>query len=383
MTATVFRVPHFLAALTVLLILSKFSHIYVQTRNTSTLCDEAALGGGLGDRMISLFGSCATARVTDSGRPAVLKVAWRHSWSPARGLAFLQLRPPAPAHFVYFVPKFGSLGRCDMHVQQNSAGSATQNPEYSSMYRKCAQDTQSKPRVAKMICREVLSNTTGVHIRRGDKMLAKVQLEANARHSLMHEQTDEEWRLVALRSLQYCAQLISQGHTRFFVSGDESLVLAGYVRKLEELGGVVVDADAASSCFSRTQRLVYALLTRLRGTNVLDMMRFATCDRILQVAKYSSFSTAAALLGDVPLINFYGPAGSAIVGMKDLARVEFFTPPVDESMLNRSVVGEPLTARDSLGCTADNVFCKHTPEVDMPTQRARVASPTALGAPRS
>lgn len=354
------RVPYFILASTLLLALCKAFQVYYVPTGKFTLCEDSAPGSGLGDRLLALFEACAVARIAEA---AVLKVAWRHSWSPARGFSFMELQPPAPAHFVYYVPRFGGIGRCDASLQSVSEAAHKKNTK-NDYVRACARDTHSAPFIADMICREMLSNATGVHIRRGDKMLAKVQLEVGARHSLMHEQTDEEWRLIALRSLQYCSQLISQGHRRFFVSGDEPLVLAGYAHKLEALGGEVILDEELNACLSRTQRAYYSALGSMRGTNVLDLMRFASCDRVLQISKYSSFSTAAALLGDLPLVNFYGPNGSAIDGVKEVARVEFFTPPVSAALLKASVVGEPLNAKDSIGCTADNLFCRHTPEVD-------------------
>lgn len=125
----------------------------------------------------------------------------------------------------------------------------------------------------------------------------------------------------------------------------------------------MVGDEEVTACFSKMQRSSFNGLQRLRGANVVDLLRLAACRRVLQVVKYSSFSTAAVLMGGGQLVNFYGPNNSAIANYEDLARVHFFTPDVDPVLLNQSVVGEPLAAQDALGCTADNIFCHHTPQV--------------------
>ena len=175
------------------------------------------------------------------------------------------------------------------------------------------------------------------------------------------EQTDLEWRIMAMRSLFYAKELIHQGHTRFFVSGDEPATVKGYKNMIITMGGSIVEPDES---LALVQRTLLAALRVLRGDNIVDVMRFAACGRVLQVVKYSSYSTAAALIGHIPLVNFFGNTSHVRLYQDLLPSLIYYLPDVDvEKLKNTSLVGEIFQAESAAGCTADNVFCRHTQAV--------------------
>jgi len=332
--------------------------LHLERHRPPALCDSNPPSGGLGDRLLVVWELCAAGRLLH----AEAHVTWRHAWSVGRARAYLAFQFPPPVTVTYWWPTLGVLSwerwrRCLPVVDGPVPRAVRGDPQWLEENRRCARETRLRGSLAHLVCAAELADVTGVHIRRGDKMMteavaAKLR-DSGSQGDYLFQQTDADWRLIARRTLEFARMLIRRNETRFYVSGDEHLVVAGFEAKLRALGGSIVDPGA---CHSPAQAKEYAALGRLRAANVVDMQRFAACRRVLQVAKYSSYSTSASLMGSGRLINFYGLNGSAIALRAPLVRPLFFTPSLPD---NGSVVGEPLVSQDAAGCTADNLFCKH------------------------
>ena len=129
-----------------------------------------------------------------------------------------------------------------------------------------------------------LREATCVHLRRTDKIMQGPV-----------ETSEDEWRLLRRRALLYCAELIRQKDDLFFVVGDERDAVLAFEADLLSRGGSLVDVQA--NITRDYPRHAHA---------VVDLFRLSRCKRVLQVARYSSFSSTAAIIGGGELVNFMG-----------------------------------------------------------------------------
>ena len=123
----------------------------------------------------------------------------------------------------------------------------------------------------------------GIHLRETDKVVA---LARPADHPFANFMTS------ALRNAQlmelmhaYVAQtLVAQHHAKhFFIASDSAGAREALAANLTSVGLVVAESD---------------------GTVLGDFFLLTQCSKILQVTRYSTFSMAASVVGDVPLVNF-------------------------------------------------------------------------------
>ena len=367
------------AALTLLTVLCAL--LGPPTPPSPVLCDFSAPSGGLGDRLLSAFAACAEAARLDERRaaaacnssvagaacavlqPTRVRLAWRHSWKPGRGLTYAVLHVPrVHAEYLLRPLRHGSAGMrgCTASVPWDELpGWLSHSPEWgreggnAAAWRACARSTRLARPLRALVPAHALADVTGVHLRRSDKMRIGVVPGP-------YEQTAEEWRLCAVRALRHAEALIAAGHTRFMVVGDEPDTAVLFGAALRAAGGELV--DSRTYVRGALARAADALARAAHLDNVLDMWRLAACARIMQVAKYSSFSVTAAALGGTPLLNFYGDNGDARFGIAYVApllqNVTFVTPPVEPEALQRPVVGEH-DAGNLGGCSPDDLFCDH------------------------
>lgn len=155
--------------------------------------------------------------------------------------------------------------------------------EYHRKYRQAALQLQPGPRgrefLAKFLRDDVLPYAS-IHIRRTDKVWP---IEGKFRNTQIQLQNITE---ATLKSAQ---QLEAAGIRSFYVASDSPGDWQTMVSSLEALGMDVVAKDARE----------------LQGAD-LDMLEFwmmAKSIAILQAVRFSTFSTAASLVGDVPLLN--------------------------------------------------------------------------------
>jgi hypothetical protein len=129
----------------------------------------------------------------------------------------------------------------------------------------------------------------GVHVRATDKLVERPGVEDEWFHSMApFETTYERQRELESRAFQYiAAEMVGRRRkTRFFLGMDDE---ANYVRFAEHIvtasGAVVVNDDR-------------------RNVSILgDFFGLASCDVVVQVTRYSTFSMAASLVAGAPLVN--------------------------------------------------------------------------------
>jgi hypothetical protein len=134
-----------------------------------------------------------------------------------------------------------------------------------------------------------LAGRIGVHVRLGDKLVAQ---------ETSHDMSEATWRGIERDALGYLERCIAAGWGSF-VCGDDPGYTAALAGRLRARGGDVVMSDPG--------RMPGALVG---AAGLLDLFALARCALIVQMTKYSTFSMAASLIGDVPLVNFFrGPGG--------------------------------------------------------------------------
>lgn len=134
---------------------------------------------------------------------------------------------------------------------------------------------------------QTLSNVVGLHLRIGDK-INQQNLESpdyNIKYTL------DDFQQMQVNAFKYILNSIQSGRTDFFVCSDDENVKSFFIKRLTEMGATNVlfnqpSGDITIDC-------------------MLDMMALTNCSVICQLAKVSTFSLAAALIGDKPLHNFY------------------------------------------------------------------------------
>ncbi|MGI9658784.1 MAG: hypothetical protein ACR2OD_07740 [Gaiellaceae bacterium] len=131
---------------------------------------------------------------------------------------------------------------------------------------------------------EDIGQRVGVHVRLWDKLVD----EENS-----FEMSSETWRAIELSASLYIERCIDRGEP-LFVCSDDIQYRDALVADIRAKGG-----DAA----------VVTARPRLRrpeGFDALaDFFALSRCARVVQMTKYSTFSIAAALVGGLPLVNFF------------------------------------------------------------------------------
>jgi hypothetical protein len=131
---------------------------------------------------------------------------------------------------------------------------------------------------------EGIDGCVGVHVRLGDKLVP---------HETAVDMSESTWRDLERQTLAYLDTCIA--HRRpVFVSSDDLTYRAALIDYLRAKGGIVVmpDPDRAPRQFAG-------------GSALVDFFALSRCSPIVQMTKYSTFSVAAALVGNVSLVNFF------------------------------------------------------------------------------
>ncbi len=151
------------------------------------------------------------------------------------------------------------------------------------IYRGVAASTAPLPSIVSA-APEDIETRVGIHIRLGDKL---VMNETSTDMSLL------TWRSIERDAVAYMEQCIDRGEP-LFVCSDDPVYKAALIDHLRSKGGdvVTVATDLDPHKVPGNPALV-------------DFFALSRCTRIVQMTKYSTFSLAAALVGDVPLVNFY------------------------------------------------------------------------------
>ena len=133
-----------------------------------------------------------------------------------------------------------------------------------------------------------IRNRVGVHIRLTDKLVKDEEEFSMSAETWRKIETD-----VSARLHQYAAEGVP-----LFVCSDDKEYLATIVQDLRARG-----ADVALS----------APVAKYIGPPgyeaLVDFFALARCSKVLQMTKYSTFSMAAAMIGNVPLVNFFSTSG--------------------------------------------------------------------------
>ncbi|MEM9408521.1 MAG: hypothetical protein AAGA81_20990 [Acidobacteriota bacterium] len=153
-------------------------------------------------------------------------------------------------------------------------------------YRGVAADTVPSPDVVEGIPADIASRV-GVHVRLTDKVLPDDQSE------VAFEMSIATWKSIEASGLRYLEQAVERGE-KFFICSDDLAYRDELIERVQALGG---DAVCASVPAQHGDRAGYPAL--------VDFFGLTRCARVVQMTKYSTFSIAAALSGELALRNFF------------------------------------------------------------------------------
>ena len=157
-------------------------------------------------------------------------------------------------------------------------------------YRSVASGTQPDSRVLEGIPADA-GKRVGIHIRLGDKLVEE---------EMAFDMGLPTWRSIELKGNFCIERCIARGEPLFVCSDDLSYKTT-LLERIRSRGGDAVAASPAPA------------YSRLPGYGALvDFFALSRCMRIVQVTKYSTFSIAAAMVGGVPLVNFYRDEGGGV-----------------------------------------------------------------------
>ena len=146
----------------------------------------------------------------------------------------------------------------------------------------------------------------GIHLRRSDKVIV-------GSASTLNNNTPSELDVIEARAIMYIRGLIAAGQKSFFLAADEPSAARTWGDRLRALGASEVRTTRSGP---------------LEEVVVADLFNLARCTQVLQVTKYSTFSMVASLIGNVPLVNFYGPEGNQLRDWMHVVNTKFYTPKV-------------------------------------------------------
>jgi hypothetical protein len=151
------------------------------------------------------------------------------------------------------------------------------------MYRRVACSTLPELSIQSAVP-ESIDASIGVHLRLGDKLVAR---------ETSIDMSEVTWRAIERQTVTYLEHCIRRRRP-IFVCSDDLAYKRALIDHLRSKGGSVVTTDPAGPA------------RKFAGAAALaDFFALSRCSIIVQMTKYSTFSLASSLVGDVPLINFF------------------------------------------------------------------------------
>ena len=166
-------------------------------------------------------------------------------------------------------------------------------------YRNVAQSTVPGRQICERIP-ENMGKKIGVHVRLQDKI---VETE------IPWEMTRETWRSIEMKSVLYLDRCIARGESLYICSDDPRYKQA-FIEDLRNRQADVMELERKNA----DQELIGL-------DDLVEFFTLSKCKYIMQMTKYSAYSMAAAMVGDIPLLNVYrgegGEAGHLLDMWKD------------------------------------------------------------------
>jgi hypothetical protein len=153
------------------------------------------------------------------------------------------------------------------------------------IYHKVARSTKASKCIKDAIPVDIEARV-GIHVRLTDK-LVKAEYEAG------HDMSRSTWSQIEVRGIKLINQCIAQGKPLFLCS-DDSRYLAELVDYIQGKGGDVITAEPIAEHCSQSG---YEAL--------VDFFSLTRCAKIVQMTKYSTFSLAASMINNTPLVNLH------------------------------------------------------------------------------
>jgi hypothetical protein len=151
------------------------------------------------------------------------------------------------------------------------------------VFRAVARSTKPDPKVVEGIPSDI-GRRVGVHIRVSDKLVAdETAIDMNV----------STWESIQQRALDYIDRCVVREEP-LFICSEDSQRRNDLVEHIKRNGGdVVVAQPPEAHC-------------HISGYGALvDFFSLTRCSRIVQMTKYSTYSLAASVVGDIQLVNFY------------------------------------------------------------------------------
>jgi len=194
--------------------------------------------------------------------------------------------------------------------------------EIMSTFRHIATTTVPKDQIARAIPNDA-GKRVGIHVRLSDKL---VKRESPWDMSVV------TWRFIEAKSIACIEQCVTNDEPMLICSDDPDYrdALIQYIRSK---GGDAI-----------TTALPPSLSNKPGAEALLDFFALASTSRIIQMSKYSTFSMAAALTGNIPLVNLYDDESKAGTCL-DVWAATFVRLISSEEELGRPFEGLPLKQR--------------------------------------
>lgn len=257
---------------------------------------------GLGDRLCDLFGLVACGRLLGLN----VKTYWANE---ARNFAWGQA--------LYDMTLFDFSELCEVVGGGNDSGcniinhnpSCTLSPvklkiwleekgqdqigydhiEY--LYYKAASCLKPSKELRSCLCDT--SDYIAIHLRRTDK----IHCQGGDRR---HETCIDEYSVIMKRLLAYVDELVKDGHNKFYILSDDAEYKLEFCellsKRCDKIQTLVMNEDALL-CAHPYKEGLYA---------VYEWFCMTRCKMILQGIKYSTYSMSAAMVNNIPLVNFCG-----------------------------------------------------------------------------
>jgi hypothetical protein len=252
--------------------------------------------GGLGDKLLELIGSAVLCKYKNFNLNVIFNLNTHHfDWGinvyderlfnfNIDNVTFIKHKPCIYSELITVCSTDISPYNLQLFLQNASL------EELSTYYKSIA--TKIKP--SNVIQKDIpngLSESYGIHLRKTDKVLSAPEL--------CHENTFQEFDIITEKLLKDVYKIIMNEPTPSFLLVSEDLNWKDEIYK--KISEISVELNKPINLIS----ISYDESNNMIGYHsVLDMFCLSMCKKILQGVKVSTFSTVAALIGGVPIVNY-------------------------------------------------------------------------------
>ena len=278
-------------------------------RTCARLVGLITVGTRLGDRMLDSFGMVTLFRFINASAPCTLH------WHPEKaapdstslrvgGACDVRITPTEDWYLDFHSddPDACVVRLPDVYSNWTRHGSFTPHQLFYSEPARAMLPADVTPKSVVAVYQSVAHDTfstahpflrdertqVGIHVRTTDKIVTHTESESELWVSMLpYETSSERQKEIETRAFEYIEQEVigKRKKRRFFIAVDDEANFGRFAERVRRAGGAVVNEDRGNVSI------------------VGDFIGLASCDIVVQVTRYSTFSTAASLVARVPLVN--------------------------------------------------------------------------------